>query len=181
MDLSFTIYHLDLLIQISIFFSFNIPNDISPGYANLNFHLSNESLVVKQIKIINSLNASVIENNIEKTISNPIINRIIYRKERNLITLKIRGGGFVGKTIYLSDNNKKIPFITSKGQSHTFVTLFPSELNNKIKEVLVSKDGNQLIIRFYLPETIKNSVLSCLVSIASTKGITSARFKIVTK
>lgn len=153
-----------------------LPDSTAGGVLTYALNLNNGTSLAGNIHVIDFLFASNPKHT-EKTIQNPSIERIEVTRDNESISLLVRGKNFVGRTIYLEEDNKLKYIENDPKNPHSFVTIFPSTLNPQMLERVVSKDKTQIKIKFKLSQEIGVKTNAILV-ISTPRGIASKSFVI---
>ena len=158
-----------------VILTLKLPGNIAIGDLKYALNFSNKTSLTGNIKIIDF--ARVSSNNL-KEFSKPSISEInVIRHKDNKITLFARGKNFVGRKIFIEENNTSLYFENQPKEPHSSVTIFPKSLNTEIIERSVSKDKKTIKIKFKFASNTKGTIHAVLV-VATPRGIASKGFLI---
>lgn len=161
----------------------SIPDGVAPGESAVYLNLSDGTFLNGIIQIVGFSDVEVItiKNPNRRDLGKPIIKRVFVKKHGRKITLRIRGKNFINRQIFY-DKNGSIIFLKNPHipDPNTEITIYPENLNSRIKKRVVRHKNRSLKIEFILPQNV-NGKTEAVVVIATPEGIASAAFKIKRK
>lgn len=159
----------------------HIPDEVEEGLTTFILKLKDGQALNGGIQIIESkkINIITIENPNKKPINDqPLINKIRIEKHGKKVTIKLTGSNFVNRQVFYDENGVEI-FNSHPGipDPYTTVTIYPSDLDIKVKRKIVTSRSKFMKIKLELPSDINTPTKGVLVLTTPT-GITSQSFVI---
>ncbi len=150
-----------------------LPEQVSTGKSQFTLFLHTGRLLHGSINIIDYMNIQIPDTN--TSLEKPLISSVIEAKSDQSVTLIIKGKNFVGNKVQAITNMEDTVSLKASSGPQTSVTIFPSSLNIQIYKLNVTKNGNQLEVKFNIPDTLTGKTNATLI-ITTPRGITSKSF-----
>ena len=155
-----------------------LPDNLSLGESVFMLNLESGENLIGIIQIIEFLDIQVPVDFITiKNVSKPIITRIRTKLRKEKVIIALRGKSFVGRGVFLQQDDERRFVYNPPHQPHTTITIYPSNLNLDLAKRATSKRGKRMRIKLKTSEKIKGRINAVLI-IATPRGIVSEHFQI---
>ncbi len=158
-----------------IILSLKLPEQISTGKLQFTLFLHTGKSIHGFINIIDPMNIQNPETNL--VFDKPEIVNISEIKSDESISLLIKGTNFVGNRLQVTTDLNDIINLNSLGGPQTTITIFPSNLNMKAGKLNVSRNSNQIEVKYPITgDSIE--ITDTVIVITTPRGIVSRQFKL---